>query len=252
MRDLRLGVAALAMLALTTLVTVALPLPPIERESILFLNQFARQSVLVDRILGALADRKFVSGVLMMACIWYVWFRSEERVWRRMILTGTLAAFCSSAGTRVVQIFMPMHPRPMHNEALNLTLPYGVEPDTLYGWSSFPSDHAAVYAGLALVIWRAAPRPLGMLAVALAALLCLTRVYLGYHYITDIVGGAAIGILAVCIAGLGVFQAIGGWLSEFSYRRPALFYGVAFIMTYGIATLFTELRGLISGFFQFA
>lgn len=64
---------------------------------------------------------------------------------------------------------------------------------------SFPSGHAlgslACYGALALVVWRVWGRRWGTVAVGGAALLALaiglSRVYLGVHYVSDVIGGYA-------------------------------------------------------------
>ena len=66
---------------------------------------------------------------------------------------------------------------------------------------SFPSGHSmeslVCYIALALVVWRVFGRRWGAFAVVLASLLVLTigisRIYLGAHYFSDVVGGYAAG-----------------------------------------------------------
>ena len=74
---------------------------------------------------------------------------------------------------------------------------------------SFPSGHsftaALVYGLLAVLAWRWAPRARGALAllcVALAALVGVSRIVLGVHYATDVIGGfvLAAGWLAASLA----------------------------------------------------
>ena len=71
--------------------------------------------------------------------------------------------------------------------------------------SSFPSGHAtntmAVFVGIALF---AAPpayrRPAVIVAVAMSLLVGSTRPYLGVHWPSDVIGGWALGLIAVWIA----------------------------------------------------
>jgi undecaprenyl-diphosphatase len=66
---------------------------------------------------------------------------------------------------------------------------------------SFPSGHSmngiVFYVGLALVAWSLFGRRVGLPAIVVAAILALgigtSRIYLGYHYFTDVVGGFLAG-----------------------------------------------------------
>lgn len=97
--------------------------------------------------------------------------------------------------------------------------------------------------GLALAICRAQPA-LGRIAFAWAAVLNLGRIYLGMHFPTDIVGGAALGILAVNLGEFAASGQIGRWLLARERATPGAFYMVAFFLSYQIATLFDEARSV--------
>jgi len=67
----------------------------------------------------------------------------------------------------------------------------------------------AVYAALAIIVARRAPRyaPLAILgAAAMIAAVATSRVYLGAHYISDVVGGVLLGLSWVlfCVLALSV------------------------------------------------
>src|SRR5207342_3147661 len=59
---------------------------------------------------------------------------------------------------------------------------------------SFPSAHATSSLAAATAMGRVAPGARPPL-LGLAAAICLTRPYLGMHYPSDVLGGAAIGLL---------------------------------------------------------
>jgi len=59
---------------------------------------------------------------------------------------------------------------------------------------SFPSGHAATAAALATALWCLWPEPLLLYAIA-AALVAMSRVVMGAHYLSDVIMGAFIGIV---------------------------------------------------------
>jgi undecaprenyl-diphosphatase len=63
---------------------------------------------------------------------------------------------------------------------------------------SFPSDHATASYALAFAILLR-HRKAGVLALILATMISLSRVALGTHYPTDVVGGAGVGALAALL-----------------------------------------------------
>ena len=60
--------------------------------------------------------------------------------------------------------------------------------------SSFPSGHATASFALAYVIYTSDKR-LGAIAYTLATLIAFSRVFVGVHYVSDIVAGALLGTL---------------------------------------------------------
>ena len=83
---------------------------------------------------------------------------------------------------------------------------------------SFPSGHtmSAVifYVALALVLWSVFGRRIGLTALAIAATVTfgvsVSRIYLGYHYLTDVVGGLLAGIAWLLVVG-AAFRARPTW-----------------------------------------
>ncbi|MDD5251065.1 MAG: phosphatase PAP2 family protein [Patescibacteria group bacterium] len=64
---------------------------------------------------------------------------------------------------------------------------------------SFPSDHAAIAFAMAFAACRTWPR-FGAALLAAAVLVALGRVFVGVHYPSDIVAGAAVGMFAAWLA----------------------------------------------------
>ena len=110
------------------------------------------------------------------------WLRSRDRKLTRATVEGMLAAL---GGSIVLQLLIA-RPRPQSGTLLALPpLP------------SFPSGHAALVAVL-VVVAMAYRRRVGFALLPLAALVAFSRVYVGHHYPSDVVGGVALGI------GLGI------------------------------------------------
>jgi undecaprenyl-diphosphatase len=99
--------------------------------------------------------------------------------------------------------------------ALGLTPPIGAPHD-----GSFPSGHAAgsfclaSFLSVALpAIWPCSPRSaraLAAVALALAALVAFSRVYLGAHFPGDVVAGAVLGAAVGAVAGRLYARRVGG------------------------------------------
>ena len=64
----------------------------------------------------------------------------------------------------------------------------------LPGDHSFPSGHSAGSFACAWAFYRTARRRFGVPALVLAALIALSRLYVGVHYPTDVIAGVIIGI----------------------------------------------------------
>jgi undecaprenyl-diphosphatase len=209
-----------------------------------FLNLFSRKHAMLDCSLLFLANNNLTSGIFLLSLIWYAWFCSTELHYRRRILVGTMGAAFSGIFSRVLQLTLPTHVRPLHDPQLNFLPPEGVSPDTLNHWNSFPSDHAAVFFGLVAVIFFSQAK-LGYLAFVWTAIVSGGRIYLGYHYPTDVLAGAALGVISVSTL-QGRFHLFESRLLSFEKRAAPAFYMTAFFVTYQIATLFDDLRELLA------
>ena len=81
-------------------------------------------------------------------------------------------------------------------EVIQGLVPLGNLPDD----SSFPSGHTAISFAVSIVLLFTTKKRFGIPAVILAVLIALSRMYVGVHYPTDVLGGMAVGIVCACIS----------------------------------------------------
>ena len=67
-------------------------------------------------------------------------------------------------------------------------------------YRSFPSGHSGGSFSAMLALYKWVPKKVGIPAVILAAMVALSRLYVGVHYPTDIIGGFVIGIVCSFLA----------------------------------------------------
>ena len=93
---------------------------------------------------------------------------------------------------------------------------------------SFPSGHTmnavVFYLALALILWSVLGRRAGLSAMVIAAVIAIgvgiSRIYLGYHYLTDVVGGLLAGIAWLLVVGTAL-RARPAWRQWRVPRTPA-------------------------------
>lgn len=122
-----------------------------------------------------------VFAVVLLAC-WLRW-RPE---WQRAAALAGVAALVALALGQVVGIAFPRE-RPYAVTAATVLVAHA--PDT-----SFPSDHAILCLAVTVVL-AASSRRLGAWLALFSTLVLVSRVYIGVHYPTDVLGGAAIGAI---------------------------------------------------------
>jgi undecaprenyl-diphosphatase len=146
---------------------------------------------------------------------------------------------------RAVQDGLPPRPRPRQGLPGFDFPPIGDLPN-LAEWSSFPSDHAGLAAALATVAFAYSWR-LGLVSAAWGVLVvAFPRLYFGYHYATDLIGGAVYGVaITAAVLALRRPGALGRVYAWLQARYPVLLLLGLFVMAYEMVGLFqTTRRGL--------
>ncbi len=127
-------------------------------------------------------------AMLVITCL----FARHER-WASVRRAAVAAGLSAGLGLLVAKLITEIYNRPRpfvaHPASVHLFATHA--PD-----ASFPSDHAtAAFAITAAILLRSKLR-WGAVTLLFAVILLVGRVALGYHYPTDVLGGAAVGMLA--------------------------------------------------------
>jgi undecaprenyl-diphosphatase len=215
-----------------------------------YLNSFAGGDIL-DRVVREEEGNQLIKGGVFLASYWYFWFRPgpRQKQQRVQILTLILALLASIVAARILADILPFRVRPMFDHALpHGTFAVPISPD-MENWSAFPSDMAAYFVGLAVGVFllsRAAGVPLLLFA---AIWVCGPRLYIGLHYLSDIVAGAALSILTIGLAlrSRWLRERAAPRTAQLAERYPAAFYSIAFLLSMEMANIFGCTRSLIHG-----
>ncbi|APA89816.1 phosphatase PAP2 family protein (plasmid) [Paraburkholderia sprentiae WSM5005] len=199
----------------------------------------------------AVADMYTFKGLVLIPVLWWMWFEQDKcREWRREMVLATLVSGVMALFVgRLLTHWLPFRVRPVYSTELHLRFASGdIKDAVLTNWSSFPSDHAMLWMAVAtgiFLVWRR----IGVLAFLYTALfICLPRAYLGFHYPTDLLVGAAVGIAITLVMTRDAIRTryatpVLRWIDR--YPGPAAM--LAFILCLELVTQFDELRRLASG-----
>ncbi|HMN30850.1 MAG TPA: phosphatase PAP2 family protein [Caldilineaceae bacterium] len=137
-------------------------------------------------------------GEYLITAICVIW------LWRQRLPAASVALVVCMVGAGLLNIWLKLlfaRPRP------SIFPPVII--DTSY---SFPSGHTmgavALYGFLAYLLWQHKRRVWAVVALLFALLIAFSRIYLGVHYPSDILGALAISVLwlAMVIAGYSYYQ----------------------------------------------
>jgi len=132
-------------------------------------------------------------GVLAMPLV----VAAAALAWRRWRLAAALAL--------IVPLKLAVEKVPkllVHRERPGTTVPDAILHGVPRAGLSFTSGHAIITFAIAGLLVLVLPRRWGVVAVALASLNAVARVYLGAHNPLDVVGGAAVGVALAAVLDL--------------------------------------------------
>jgi undecaprenyl-diphosphatase len=166
----------------------------------------------LDAAVSALAEQMRwgpLTAVFLLASMWFVKWPliaaigcacdAKRKCFPRAALAATLAITTAALLVTLLKDASDRSRPPVADPGLD---PVGVVPAS----SSFPSGHAATAFAAAVAIALVYPR-LGRPLLVLAAVIAMSRVYLGVHYVLDVAAGTLLGI-AVGVAAAWIVRAI--------------------------------------------
>lgn len=227
---------------------------PLDAAILRFLNQYAQRSYAFDSLVGLFETNTLIKGGLAMALFWWLWLRPDSVTeHRRVLLFGLVTSFTAVLVSRALALLLPFRQRPMRDPLLHFRVPYSLNLNTLIGWSSFPSDHAALFFSLAVTFFFLSRR-LGFVSLAYTfVVICFPRLYLGIHYPTDILAGAFIGVsIAMSGQATRLRDAVTDPVLRWIESRQPTGYALLFVYTLTLAELFDPVRQVGSVVFKIA
>jgi undecaprenyl-diphosphatase len=224
-----------------------MPHPSIEIWFMTWIGSLGGISGWLDNAMFLILTNDLLKGVPFAAALLLLWAvpRSQQADRdRETVVLILLATTLSLIVGRLLQNYIES-PRPLMVPEVAAAFPPTFHTYRL-DWNSFPSDHMALYFAIALGVYQVR-RSLGWVLMAWCiGGVGLARVYTGYHYPLDLLGGVAVAVASVTL----VWQR-QTWLRpgcttvlRVASRYPAMAMTAAFFLCFQIATVFNTLREL--------
>jgi undecaprenyl-diphosphatase len=181
------------------------------------LNDYAARHDAVEDILHLFAVDGQVLFLALLAALFFARGKYRSRNGRHGVAAAGFSALLALAVAQLIgQLWDRPRPYEAHPGEAHLLLPLSPDP-------SFPSDHAIAAFAIAVAIGLR-HRKAGVLALALASLVAVSRVALGTHYPTDVLGGAVLGALCALVFWIPPVRQprhrLADWAGELYERRP--------------------------------
>jgi undecaprenyl-diphosphatase len=166
------------------------------------INRLTGQIAVIDHVLIAVGRPGTFYVPFALALGWWLWFN-----WREAIMGGAVLAavigIVDAVGAQLKHLAQRPRPCLAMSDIILLEQPCG-------GLYSFPSNHAMNTAAAAAFLHVLYPKS-GWVSWPLVGVIGLSRVYIGAHYVTDVLGAWVIG---------GLLGAGSAWLFLRYARAP--------------------------------
>ena len=151
-----------------------------------WVNSFAGQSPLLDKIIIGITNFGVPFLVVAVVAQWWV---GNPRVAARQTALKAGLSFLLGLGLAQIMLLFIHRLRPYDVGISHLLVPPTVD------WS-FPSDHAIASLSIVFAYALSGFRRQAILFFILATLICFSRIFVGMHYASDILGGAGVALVA--------------------------------------------------------
>ena len=151
----------------------------------LAINGLAGQSAVADYFFLQLGNRSTLYFPGACAIIYWIWSNGREALLGGPVL-GAAVGLTDFFGGQLKWVFERVRPCRALTDAVK------IEPSGCGGLFSFPSNHAANTATLAAFLQVLYPKS-GWITWPIVAVVGFSRVFIGAHYVTDVLGGWMLG-----------------------------------------------------------
>ncbi len=129
---------------------------------------------------------------LLVLAVAFQWWRRGDRQHTRHVLLAAGFSFLLGLALNQLILLFAHRTRPYDAGVTHLLIAPSADP-------SFPSDHATATVAIAAAFLFHGMRRLGLWFLAAAVLVIVSRVYIGTHYVSDVLGGVLTGIVAAAL-----------------------------------------------------
>ena len=153
------------------------------------INALAGQNAALDAAMIATTNFGLPLMILVVASLWWLG-RPRDHLRHAAIVSGL--TFLFGLGVAQVVLLFVHRMRPYDVGISHLI----IAPTN--DWS-FPSDHATASLAIVFAFALQGLRRWSVVFLVIAALVCFSRIFVGMHYATDILGGAAMAIISAAL-----------------------------------------------------